>query len=63
MTGAERLTTSRVAFLDRHIGVTKADNLGLVAGLDVDGRLLRAAWSTERLIDGYFSSLIVCHIS
>jgi hypothetical protein len=61
MASVERLPPGWIAFLDRHIRVTEAHDLRLVAGLHIDSRLLRAARCAERTVKGDFSAFVVCH--
>lgn len=50
MTGAEVLATTRLVLLDRHVGVTKADELDLVALLRKHSELLALAWCALGLV-------------
>jgi len=59
MPRAEVLTTLRIRFLDRHVGVSKAnlDDVAVVI-LDVDSALLPLARSVERLVERHLLALI-----
>ena len=51
MPRSERLAASGDVFLDRHVLIPEANDLSRAAILYADGRLLRRAWSTPRLVD------------
>jgi len=59
MPRAEVLTTLRIRFLDRHVGVSKAnlDDVAVVI-LDVHRALLPLARSVERLVERHLLALI-----
>lgn len=59
----ERLAASRVVLLDAHLGVAKTHDTHFVAYLDIDGRLLWAVRSPERLVERYLSIFICCHLN
>lgn len=60
MPRTEVLTTLRIRFLDRHVGVSKAnlDDVAVVIPPDVHRALLPLARSVERLVERHLLALI-----
>lgn len=50
MPGAEVLATTGLVLLDRHVGVTEANELDLIALLREHGELLALAWGALGLV-------------